>query len=60
MVAVGLVMATFSPLIIPTNESNPSAFGIPFTLWASFLISAVFVVLAYLVSLVNKEQKDAD
>ena len=59
-VAMGLVIATFSPLVIPANESNPSWFGIPFTLWASFLISVVFVVLAYLVSLVNKEKKHAD
>ena len=60
LVAIGLVVTTFSPLIIPANESNPSWFGIPFTLWASFLISAIFVVLAYLVSLVNKEKKHAD
>lgn len=60
LVAIGLVIATFSPLIIPANESNPSVFGIPFTLWASFLISVLFVFLAYLVSLVNKEKKHAD
>ena len=60
LVAIGLVLATFSPLIIPANKSNPSVFGIPFTLWASFLISMLFIVLAYLVSLVNREQTDAD
>lgn len=60
LVAIGIVIATFSPLIIPAHESNPSWFGIPFTLWASFLISVIFVVLAYLVSLVNKEKKHAD
>lgn len=60
LIAIGLVIVTFSPLIIPANESDPSLFGIPFTLWASFLLSALFVVLAYLVSLVNKERNDAD
>lgn len=60
LVAIGLVVATFSPLIIPTNESNPSWYGIPFTLWVSFLISVIFVVLAYLVSIVNKEKEHAD
>lgn len=60
LVAIGIIIASFSPLIIPANESNPSWFGIPFTLWASFLISVIFVVLAYLVSLVNKEKKHAD
>ncbi|TMM58582.1 hypothetical protein FEE95_03900 [Maribacter algarum] len=60
LIAIGLVIATFSPLVIPVNESNPSWYGIPFTLWSSFLISVLFVVLAYLVSLVNKEKKHAD
>ena len=60
LVAIGLMITTFSPVIIPANESDPSVFGIPFTLWASFLISVLFVVLAYLVSLVNKEKKHAD
>ncbi len=60
LVAIGLVIATFSPLVIPPNESDPSWYGIPFTLWMSFLISVLFVVLAYLVSLINKEKKNAD
>jgi len=60
VMAIGLAIATFSPLIIPANQSNPSVMGIPFTLWASFLISILFVILAYLVSYVNKEQEDAD
>jgi len=60
LLAIGLVIATFSPLVIPANESDPSLLGVPFTMWISFLISVVFVVLAYFVSLVNKEKKDAD
>lgn len=60
LVAIGLVVATFSPLVIPANESDPSFLEIPFTMWASFLISVVFVVLAYLASLTHKEKNDAD
>lgn len=60
LVALGLVVATFSPLIIPAHESNPNLFGLPYTLWASFLISVIFVVLAYLVSIINKEKNHAD
>jgi len=60
LVAIGLVIVTFSPLVIPSNESDPSWYGIPYTLWMSFLISVIFVVLAYLVSMVNKEEKNAD
>lgn len=60
LIAIGLVIVTFSPLVIPPNESDPSLFAIPFTLWMSFLISVIFVVLAYLVSLINKEKEHAD
>ena len=60
LVAIGLVIVTFNPLVIPSNESDPSWYGIPYTLWMSFLISVIFVVLAYLVSMVNKEEKNAD
>ena len=60
LVAISLVITTFSPLIIPPNESNPSWHGIPFTLWASFLISVIFVLLAYLVSKIHKEKEHAD
>ncbi len=60
LLAILLVIATFSPLVIPQNEANPYVLGIPYTMWMGFLVSVLFVVLAYLVSLVNKEDRHAD
>jgi uncharacterized membrane protein len=60
VIAMLLAIATFSPFVIPENESNPYLLGIPFTMWMSFLVSVLFVVLAYLVSIINKEENHAD
>lgn len=58
--ALLLCMATFSPLVIPQNEANPYLLGIPYTMWMGFLVSVLFVVLAYLVSIIHKEEQHAD
>ena len=55
-----LCVATFSPLVIPKNEAGPYLFAIPYTMWMGFLVSVLFVVLAYLVSIINKEDNHAD
>ncbi|MFH6604396.1 hypothetical protein ACEZ3G_12965 [Maribacter algicola] len=60
VLAMLLVIATFSPMVIPQNESGPYVLGIPYTMWMGFLVSVLFVVLAYLVSMVNKEDRHAD
>lgn len=60
ILAILLCVATFSPLVIPQNEANPFLLGIPYTMWMGFLVSVLFVVLAFLVSLINKEENHAD
>lgn len=58
--AILLCILTFSPIVIPANETSPYLLGIPYSMWMGFLVSVLFVVLAYLVSIVNKEEKNAD
>lgn len=58
--AILLCIATFSPLVIPPNETNPYIMGIPYTMWMSFVVSVLFVVLAYLVSIINNNENHAD
>ena len=60
LLAFLLCIVTFSPLVMPQNEANPFLLGIPYTMWMSFLVSVLFVVLAYLVSVINKEENHAD
>ena len=58
--AILTLVATFSPFVIPQNETGPYLMGVPFTMWMGFVVSIVFVVLAFLVSVVNKEDNHAD
>lgn len=58
--AILTFIATFTPLVIPENEIGPLLLGVPYTMWTGFLVSVIFVVLAYFVSIVNKEEENAD
>lgn len=58
--AILAFIATFSPFVIPQNEIGPYLLGVPYTMWMGFIFSVLFVVLAYLVSLINKEDSHAD
>jgi len=42
---------TFTPIVLPENEAHPDLAGIPYTMWVGFLVSVLFVVLAYVVSI---------
>ena len=55
-----LFITTFTPLVIPSNEAEPAIGGIPYSMWMGFVVSVLFVVLAYLVSISNKDQDHAD
>lgn len=58
--AIIAFIATFSPLVIPQNESAPFLFGIPYTMWMGILVSIFFVLITYLASTLNKENDHAD
>ncbi len=59
MALLGFI-AAFSPLVIPENTMAPMLLGIPYTMWMGLLVSFFFVFLAYLVSLIHKEENNAD
>jgi len=58
--AIIVFIASFSPLVIPENESAPYLFGIPYTMWMGLLVSILYVIMAYMISILNKENKNAD
>jgi len=58
--AILMFIASFSPLVTPELSTGPYLLGLPYTLWMGILVSILFVVLAYLVSLINKEEPHAD
>jgi hypothetical protein len=48
--AVGLVILTFTPLILNPGKIEPKILSLPYTLWTSILISMILVLLTFLVS----------
>ena len=50
-IAVILVIAAFSPLVIPSNQIYPKLMGWPYTMWAGTVVCILLVILTYLASL---------
>ena len=52
LVLVILVLG-YTPLMIPKGIYKPMLFGIPYSLWLSFVVTVVLVVLTYIGSRVH-------
>jgi hypothetical protein len=46
--AIVVSLLTFTPLVIPAGVYRPALFGVPYSLWLSFLITVVLVVLTFI------------
>ena len=46
--ALILSILVFTPLVTPKGRHEPFLFGLPYTLWVGFLISALLVLLTWL------------
>ena len=53
--AIITFVGTFTPLVMPKNQVEPDLAGIPYTMWIGFVVSIVFVVLAYLASVAHQK-----
>lgn len=60
LLAIIAFIASFTPLVIPSQQNHPFFMGIPYTMWMGFLVSVFFVLLTYFVSLTQKEKNNAD
>jgi len=43
-----LTIISFTPVIIPQGQFKPELYGIPYSLWISFLITLALVILTYI------------
>ena len=46
--AVILCIITYTPLIIPQGVSKPMLGGVPYSLWTSFIITVLLVVITFI------------
>lgn len=43
-----LIVATFTPLVIPFQTHEPALLGMPYTLWVGILVTLLIVILTWL------------
>lgn len=56
-----LTFVVFTPLVIPQNVYKPILFGIPYSLWTSFLITIALVTITFIgtkIHSINEKQDD--
>jgi len=58
--AIILCLLVFTPLIIPKGVYKPELFGIPYSLWTSFLITIALVFLTYLGTKVHRSNDEEE
>ena len=58
--AIILCLLVFTPLVIPQGVYKPELFGVPYSLWTSFLITVALVVLTYLGTKVHRSNDEEE
>lgn len=59
-IAIVLCLLVFTPLVIPKGVHKPELFGIPYSLWTSFLITVILVVITYLGTKVHRSNEEEE
>ena len=59
-IAIVLCLLVFTPLVIPQGIHKPELFGIPYSLWTSFIITVVLVFITYLGTKVHRSNEEKE
>jgi len=57
ILALGLAVASFSPLVLTAGRVGPRVLGLPFTLWAGISVSFAFVLLTFIGTRVHPDRE---
>ena len=60
ILAIGLCLLIFTPFVIPKGVFTPELFGVPYSLWTSFLITVALVFLTYLGTKVHRTDEEEE
>ena len=58
--AIVMCLLVFTPFVIPAGVFQPELFGVPYTLWTSFLITVILVFLTYLGTKVHRSNDEEE
>ncbi len=59
-IAIVLCLLTFTPLVIPKGVHQPELFGVPYSLWTSYLITIALVILTYFGTKVHRTDEEEE
>ena len=63
MLALLVVVISFTPLVIPRNVFEPQLFGLPFSLWMGILATVILVCLTWVATRVHpgaRKERDGE
>ncbi len=60
IIAVSLLVLTFTPVIIPQGQHEPELLGMPYTLWTGILLSMTMVGITFLATLVHPGREETN
>lgn len=58
--AIVLAIISFTPIVIPTREIEPTLVGMPVTLWTGIIVAFLFVVLTYIAGRIHPQNWNTD
>jgi len=58
LIFIIMVIASFTGILIPVGQINPKLVGIPYTVWVGVLFCILYVLLAYIASILQEEGPD--
>lgn len=58
LVVVILFILTFTPIVIPSSQIQPGLGSVPYSMWLGFVISILFVFLAFLATIWVRNNTD--
>ena len=58
VVFILMTIASFTSILIPEGQVNPKLMGVPYTVWMGLVFCILYIVLAYIASILQKEGPD--
>ena len=53
-----LTIASFTGILIPAGQTDPSFLGAPYTVWMGVVFCILYILLAYIASNLQREESD--
>ncbi len=56
LLAVLMLIASFTAIVIPMDRQAPELWGLPYTLWVGILMSLAFVAITWIGAVISNDE----